>query len=207
MPRRWPGSTGRENGRSAGSPCTGRPGWGRATCSPPPLLTEAEALRPAAGAALDDADLAPEPALLHLINRHAEAGAPLLLAARRPPARWGAALPDLASRLRATAAAGISPPGDALLAALLAKLLADRQLRMAPDLQAWLLRRLPREAAALAEAVARLDRAALAAGGAVTRALARATLPDMDGAPEPPLADEASVSAPGGTSPAPNRLL
>jgi hypothetical protein len=54
-------------------------------------------------------------------------------------------------------------------------------LRVAPDLQAWLLARLPREAAALAEAVARLDRAALAAGGPVTRALARSALAGWEG--------------------------
>jgi chromosomal replication initiation ATPase DnaA len=133
-------------------------------------------------AALDDADCAAEErALLHLVNLCAERREPLLLAGRAPPARWPVALPDLASRLRATHAVAIAPPGDALLAALLAKLFADRQLRVAPDIQAWLLARLPREAAALAEAAARLDRAALAAGGAVTRALAREVLAAWDG--------------------------
>ncbi|HEY4250599.1 MAG TPA: hypothetical protein VGM87_05350 [Roseomonas sp.] len=132
---------------------------------------------PGAGVVLDDADCAAEEAaLFHLINLCAERGAKLLLAGRRPPARWPVALPDLASRLRATAAAGIGPPSDALLGALLAKLFADRQLRVAPDLQSWLLARLPREAAALAEAVARLDRAALAARVPVTRGLARSVL-------------------------------
>jgi hypothetical protein len=38
--------------------------------------------------------------------------------------------------------------------------------------QDWLLLRLPRHPAALREAAARLDRAALAAGGGVTRGLA-----------------------------------
>jgi chromosomal replication initiation ATPase DnaA len=138
-----------------------------------PALTEAEALLPARGTALDDADAAPEAALFHLINRGAESRAPLLMAAREPPARWPVALPDLASRLRATLAVGIAAPGEGLLAALLAKHLADRQLRVAPEVQSWLLARLPREAAAIAEAVAALDAAALAAGGPVTRALAR----------------------------------
>lgn len=150
-------------------------------------MVDATALRgmpelPGAGVVLDDADcVAEEAALFHLINLCAERGARLLLAGRSAPARWPVALPDLASRLRATAAAGIRPPSDALLGALLAKLFADRQLRVAPDLQSWLLTRLPREAAALAEAVARLDRAALAARVPVTRALARAVLGDWDG--------------------------
>jgi chromosomal replication initiation ATPase DnaA len=136
----------------------------------------------AGGTVLDDADaVAEERALLHLVNLCAERREGLLLVGRDPPARWPVALPDLASRLRATAAVGVGRPGDALLGALLAKLFADRQIRVAAEVQAWLLARLPREAAALAEAVARLDRAALTAGAAVTRALARHALAGWDG--------------------------
>lgn len=127
-------------------------------------------------AAVDDADLAPEEALLHLLNANAEQGQPTLLAARLPPARWHVALPDLASRLKAMTVAEILPPEDALLAALLARLLSDRQLVLAPQLQEWLLLHLPREAAALREAVARIDRLALAEGRRVTRALAAAAV-------------------------------
>jgi chromosomal replication initiation ATPase DnaA len=139
-------------------------------------LDQAQALQPAPGTALDEADAAPEAALFHLINRSAEAGAPLLLAARAAPARWAVALPDLASRLRATTAVGIGPPSDGLLAALLAKHLADRQLRVAEEVQSFLLARLPREAAAVAAAVARLDAAALASQAPITRPFARAVL-------------------------------
>jgi chromosomal replication initiation ATPase DnaA len=155
---------------------------------------------------LDDADcVAEEAALFHLINACAAAGLPLLLAGRAPPARWPVALPDLASRLRATAAVGIAEPSDRLLATLLARDFAERQLRVTEAVQDWLLARLPREAAAVAEAVARLDRAALAAGGAVTRPLARAALADWPGfAPfdelalhDPLMIDDVS---PGGTT-------
>ena len=149
------------------------------------------------GTVLDDADAVPHPAtLLHLVNLAAERGEGLLLLAREPPARWPVALPDLASRLRATTAVGIGPPGEALLAALLAKLFADRQLRVAPEVQAWLLARLPREAAALAEAVARLDRAAMQARAPVTRALARAALAGWEG-----FGDDASETNPPAASP------
>jgi chromosomal replication initiation ATPase DnaA len=131
---------------------------------------------------LDDADcLADEETLFHLINACAAQSLPLLLAGRLPPARWPVALPDLASRLRATAAVGISEPSDTLQAALLARHFAERQLRVPDSVQEWLLARLPREAAAIAAAAARLDHAALAAGGAVTRALARAALADLPG--------------------------
>lgn len=133
-------------------------------------------------AAVDDADCLPDDrALLHLINLCMERGDRLLLASREPPSRWRIALPDLASRLRATTAVAIAPPGDDLLAALLAKLLADRQLRVAPEVQAWLLARLPRTPAALNEAVARLDQAGLVARLPITRALARATFGDWEG--------------------------
>jgi chromosomal replication initiation ATPase DnaA len=148
----------------------------------PEIPAAAEA---AGGLALDDADLAAEEAaLLHLINLCAEGGLRLLLAGREAPARWPVRLPDLRSRLRGTATVGVRPAGEALLSALLAKHFADRQLRVDPALRAWLLARLPREAAAVAEAAARLDRAALAAGGRLTRALARAALaglPDFGG--------------------------
>lgn len=134
------------------------------------------------GTVLDDADSVPEPtALLHLVNLCAERHEPLLLIGREPPARWTVALPDLASRLRATTAVGIGRPGDALLGALLAKHFADRQLRVAPEVQAWLLTRLARDAASLAEAVARLDRAALVARAPVSRGLARIALAGWEG--------------------------
>lgn len=127
------------------------------------------------GLAVDDADHAPAEPLLHLLNAAREAGRPVLLAAREAPSRWGTALPDLASRLRATAAVAVEAPGDAMLRALLARLLAER-LAVPQAIQDWMLLRLPRHPAALREAAARLDRAALAAGGGVTRMLAEAVV-------------------------------
>jgi chromosomal replication initiation ATPase DnaA len=122
--------------------------------------------------ALDDADLAPERPLLHLLNAAAEAGLPVLLAGRRPPSRWTIALPDLASRLRAALAIRIKPAEQELLDQLLAALFVDRQLQVAEPIQDFLLRHLPRNAATLREAAARLDRLALAHGRRVNRALA-----------------------------------
>jgi chromosomal replication initiation ATPase DnaA len=117
---------------------------------------------PPHGFALDEADaVGDERTLLHLLNASGEAGLPVLLAARAPPARWAVRLPDLASRLRAMTAVEIGPPEDTLLRALLARLLADRQLRLPQPVQEWLVHRLPRSAAALCDAVARLDAAAL----------------------------------------------
>lgn len=146
------------------------------------------ALPRAGGTAVDDVDLTvEETALFHLLNAAREARQPVLLAARTPPARWDIRLPDLASRLRAITAIEIRPPGDGLLQALLARLLADRQLQLPQALQDWLLRRLPRTPAVLREAVARLD----TAGGRIDRSLAVEVLADLI-APE---VDESSMSS------------
>jgi chromosomal replication initiation ATPase DnaA len=131
--------------------------------------------------AVDDADAAAERPLLHLLNAANEAGQPVLLAGRTPPSRWPVALPDLASRLRAVTAVEIRPADDAMLRALLARLLAERQFAVPQSVQEWLLLRLPRTPAALREAAARLDRAGLAAGQRMSHALAAAAIADMPG--------------------------
>ena len=146
--------------------------------------------------AIDDADRAPTLALLHTLNAAQEAGQPVLLAAATPPARWPVALPDLASRLRATTAVAIEAPEDDLLHALLARLLAERQLRPSEATLAWLLARLPRTHAAMAEAVERLDRAAQALAAPIAPPLARQVLPDLlADVPEPEEEHDVSVPA------------
>lgn len=129
--------------------------------------------------AVDDADLTPETTLLHALNAAQEAGHPVLLAARTPPARWPTRLPDLASRLRAITAVPLGAADDAFLRTLLARLLSDRQLVVPAAVQDWLLAVLPRDPAALREAAARLDRAGLAARRGVTRSLAARTLQSL----------------------------
>ncbi|WP_158742492.1 HdaA/DnaA family protein [Acidisphaera sp. L21] len=130
------------------------------------------------GLAVDDADLAPERPLLHLLNAAAEAGLPVLLAARTAPARWPTRLPDLASRLRAITSVELGVPDEAMSRTLFTSLLAARQLVVPEPVQDWLLLRLPREPAALREAAARLDHAALAAGRRITQAIAAQVLVD-----------------------------
>ena len=122
---------------------------------------------------VDDADaVASEELLLHLLNIARDRGLRLLLSGQTAPSRWPVALPDLSSRLRAIAAVEIRPPTDDLLAALLVRLLSDRQLSVAQSVQSWLLSRLPRSPAALRQAVALLDRGSLTFGKAITRPLA-----------------------------------
>ncbi|MDE8346301.1 MAG: DnaA/Hda family protein [Acidocella sp.] len=129
---------------------------------------------------IDDADTIPDPAcLLHLLNTAAEQKTLVLMAASTAPARMDYTLPDLTSRLRATQSVQILPPEDELLAMLLARLLAERQLRLNAQIRQMLLTRLPRTSAALREAVARLDAASLDGARKLTRATARGILSDM----------------------------
>jgi chromosomal replication initiation ATPase DnaA len=132
--------------------------------------------------AIDDADIVEDPrALLHLLNSAAEAGQPVLLTARHPPARQAQKLADLASRLRASTAVEIRPPEAELLDRLLMRLAAERQLVLSPGVKNFMLTRLPRTPAVLREAVARLDRAALDRGVRITRALAADILAGLAG--------------------------
>jgi chromosomal replication initiation ATPase DnaA len=137
-----------------------------------PTLTGLVTLPESGGLTVDQADAAPEEPLLHLLNAAAETGLPVLLAARHPPARWQTRLPDLASRLRAVTSVEVARPDDAMLRVLFTSLLAARQLVVPESVQDWLLLRLPRDPAALREAAALLDQAALAAGRRVTQAIA-----------------------------------
>lgn len=135
---------------------------------------------PRHGIALDDADaVADEAALFHLMNATAEAHLPLLLASRTAPARWPVRLPDLASRLRAVTAVEIGPPDDALLRSVLARLLRDSGILLPNDVSDWLLSRLPRTAAAVIEAAARLDAASMEHHRTITVPLARHVLAEL----------------------------
>lgn len=124
---------------------------------------------------------AAEAALFHLHNLALAEGGRLLLTARTAPNRWPIALPDLASRLQATATAVIDPPDDVLLSAVLVKMFGDRQLSVKPALIPWLVTRMDRSFATARTLVEALDQRALQTGGPITRALASdvlATLPN-----------------------------
>jgi chromosomal replication initiation ATPase DnaA len=130
--------------------------------------------------AIDDADIVDDPrTLLHLLNAAAEAGQTVLLTARQSPARQSIKLADLASRLRASLAVEIRPPEDELLDMLLTRLAAERQITISPSVRHFLLTRLPRTAAAIREAIARLDHASLGRGIRISRSLAASLLHDV----------------------------
>lgn len=121
-------------------------------------------------------DLRLETALFHLHNLLAERRLPLLMTASAPPRDWGLVLPDLASRMQASAITRIEAPDDGLLSAVLVKLFADRQITVPPTLIPWLVARMDRSLAAARGVVSRLDALALARGVPVSRQLAAEVL-------------------------------
>jgi chromosomal replication initiation ATPase DnaA len=142
------------------------------------LTTDAvpEALGRARACVVDDADRAAAEPLLHLYNHVAERQGRMLLTAREPPARWPGLLADLRSRLAAAPAVAVAAPDDALLAALLVKLFADRQLAVSEEVILFLVRQMERSFEAARRLVAELDAAALRDHRGVTIPLARSVL-------------------------------
>lgn len=121
-----------------------------------------------------------ERGLLHLLNLAAAEGHPVLLTGRSAPVHWRVTLPDLASRLSAFPVATIGPPDDALLTSVMVKFFADRQVRVAPRVLSYILRRMERSFAAAERIVDALDREALSAKKPVSIALATRVMDRFD---------------------------
>ncbi|NKB20633.1 MAG: hypothetical protein GKS01_09050 [Alphaproteobacteria bacterium] len=126
---------------------------------------------------VDVADgIADEEAFFHLFNRVAEQNGGILATSYTPPARWTFILADLESRLRAAPVLNIGQVDDDLLAAVLVKLFADRQILVEPGVIGYLLRRMDRSLGAARDLVVLLDEAALAEHRTVSVPFARSIL-------------------------------
>lgn len=128
---------------------------------------------------LDDADEVTsdqEEAFFHLHNHMGHSSLPFLIIARDAPSRWNVQLPDLKSRMAATDSVRIDGPDDSLLAMVMVKQFADRQLTVAPNVIAWLVDHMDRTFAEAQRLVEALDKASLAEGRAITRPLAQKVL-------------------------------
>ena len=135
----------------------------------------------AAGAWLvDDAqnfiDRAGERTFLHFYNAVIEAKGNILLLDQAPPSQWPLSLPDLRSRMLTALVVEVLPPDDALLSAVLVKLLADRQLVVGTRVIDYVLPRMERSFIAAGNLVEGLDRLALAEKREITIALAKRVL-------------------------------
>ena len=96
----------------------------------------------------------------------------LLLTSKTLPASWRFFLPDLNSRLQSAIVAEIAEPDDALLLSVLAKLFADRQVLVEPNVSEYLITRMERSFSEAVRIVAQLDAQALQKKLRITRSLA-----------------------------------
>lgn len=106
-----------------------------------------------------------------LVNAARLGGGTVLVTARALPGALGLRLPDIVSRLQAATLVGIGAPDDELLAGVLVKLFADRQIEIDPRLLPVMLARMERSLAAARALVEDVDRETLATARKPTRAL------------------------------------
>ena len=139
-----------------------------------PALLEQQDFR----AVLDDidrCDLA-EDELFAVVNAARLGGGTLLATSRRAPRDLPFALADLRSRLAAATVAELGAPDDELLAGVLVKLFADRQIDIDAKALRYLGERMERSLDAARRLVAEADREALASKERVTRRLLKRVL-------------------------------
>jgi chromosomal replication initiation ATPase DnaA len=131
--------------------------------APQDMSVKRVAALPAGSAFLiDDADREDGgPALFHLLNSVNQTGGWLLLTGVEAPQRWPTRVPDLHSRLTALPGAALQAPDEALMARVLLKLFADRQLKVPEALLDYLVPRLRRSFADAERIVVLIDGLAL----------------------------------------------
>ncbi|HUZ91725.1 MAG TPA: DnaA/Hda family protein [Methylocella sp.] len=141
-----------------------------------------EALAAAGPLLLEDAHAIgkAEAQLFHLVNLMRERGTALAITAMAPPDAWGLRTADLLSRLRLAPTVTIGPPDDALMCAVLVKLLIDRQLVIDTSVVGYIALRLERSLGAARSFIDALDREALARQRRISRAIAADVLRSLD---------------------------
>jgi chromosomal replication initiation ATPase DnaA len=145
-----------------------------ASSSVPAASSQALLIEDVGEAALD------ETALFHLANSVRQQGGSLLLTSKLRPANWSLALPDLKSRLQSATVVEIAEPDDALLLSVLAKLFADRQVLVEPNVSEYLVTRMERSFSEAVRIVALLDALALEKKLRITRSLAASIFAEGD---------------------------
>lgn len=136
-------------------------------------------MREGVDAAIDDAHRIDARALLALVEGAREKGERLALAGEGDPLDWAQGLRDLETRVSAGTRIDLAEPDEALLQAVILKLLRDRQLRAAPELASYATARLPKTFAAARTFVAALDAASIAEGSPVGLRLARTVIANL----------------------------
>ena len=142
-----------------------------------------EGLDRAALDCLDDvdavlADAGGSVAVLRLLDALRTHDGRCVITAVAPPERLGIALPDLRTRLTASATYGLKPLADADRERLLLDRARARGLELPADAARALLARLPRDAGSLVAAIERLDHALLSAQRKLTLSFVQQWLKD-----------------------------
>jgi len=130
----------------------------------PEDITEASVAGLLGGSPLlvDGADaIGDEKALFHLLNFTQQSAGWLLMTGIEAPTLWRAKVPDLHSRLTAVPSVELQAPDEALIARVLLKLFADRQLKLPEALIDYLIPRLQRSFVDAERIVVLIDNLAL----------------------------------------------
>jgi DnaA-homolog protein len=118
-------------------------------------------------------------ALLRLLDRQRARRLRCVIAARRPPDRMALTLPDLRTRLSATATYGLRPLDDSARAQFLQQRAQARGLQLPDEVSQWLLTRLPRDLPTLLAVLDQLDRVSLTRQRRLTLPLVQQTVLPM----------------------------
>ena len=121
-------------------------------------------------------DAKAETTLFHLYNILGSEKRSLMVTMRMTPTQIDFAVPDLASRFRASLMAAIRAPDDDLLSSILVKLFHDRQLAVTEEVIRYVLPRMERSFAAARDIVEKIDRMSLAEKRGVSIPLMRQAL-------------------------------
>jgi chromosomal replication initiation ATPase DnaA len=156
-----------------------------------------DALASAGPLLLEDADAIgeSEARLFHLVNLMRERDTALVITAKAPPDAWSLRTADLLSRLRLAPAVALGPPDDALMRAVLVKLLVERQLVVDTNVVGYIALRLERSLDAARAFIDALDREALARQRRISRAMAADVLRSIEGGEEEAFVPEESDSS------------
>ena len=144
-------------------------------------IDDTPTLATTAGLTVEDIDAVSfdERALFHLLNHARETGFSVLLTARKNPGNWLISLPDLRSRARSLPVIEIEQPDPELLAAVLVKLLNDRQIPATPSAVRHLARHMDRSMSDAMKLVEKIDNRLWDTPKEVTRDLARNVLAEL----------------------------
>lgn len=134
----------------------------------------------------DDVHTINDPAaLLEGVAEHVDRGGRMILAGRGEPAAWARGLKDLETRLASWPRVALAEPDESQVAAVLARMFADRQMRVDDAVVRLAAARLPPRFAALQGFVQALEQEIALSLAPATGPLARKVLADLSAGEEP----------------------